>query len=116
MLDIKGMFDEDKVFNFVTGLQPWAQAELQRQGVRDYQQAVAATNNLVDLRLDKFGLSSKLTKKYEKGTADVGQNGETENEKSKQVANEQRQPKGKSKSYSSCFMCKGPHQARECPM
>ena len=40
------------------------------------------------------------------GTADAGRNGETKKEKSKQVANGHQQPKGKSKSYSSCFMCK----------
>lgn len=30
MLYIKNMLEEDKVFNFLSGLQPWAQAELHR--------------------------------------------------------------------------------------
>ena len=115
MLDIKGMSDDDKVFNFVTGLQPWAQAELRRQGVRDFQQAVAAADSLVDLRLDKSDVSSKLAKKQDMGTAVTSQNGEAEKGKGKQVAgNLQQQPKGKWNS--GCFLCKGPHRARECPM
>ena len=30
MLDIKNMSEEDKLFNFMSGLQPWAQLELKR--------------------------------------------------------------------------------------
>ena len=35
MLNIRNMSKEDKLFNFVSGLQGWAQKELRRQGVRD---------------------------------------------------------------------------------
>ena len=31
MLDIRNMSDEDKLFNFISGLQGWAQTELRRQ-------------------------------------------------------------------------------------
>ena len=30
ILDIKNMSEEDKLFNFMSGLQPWAQLELKR--------------------------------------------------------------------------------------
>ena len=48
LLDIRDMSEEDKLFNFMVGLQPWAQAELRRQGVKDVQTAIAAADRLVD--------------------------------------------------------------------
>ena len=35
ILDIKDMSEVDKLFNFMSGLQGWAQTELRRQGVQD---------------------------------------------------------------------------------
>ena len=35
MLDIRNMSDDDKLFNFMSGLQPWAHSELRRQGVKN---------------------------------------------------------------------------------
>ena len=51
MLDIKNMFDDDKLFNFMSGLQGWAQTELRRQGVRGLPTAMAAADCLVDYKL-----------------------------------------------------------------
>ena len=51
MLDIKNMSDEDKLFNFISGLQGWAQTELRRQGVRDPSAAMAAADCLVDYKM-----------------------------------------------------------------
>ncbi|RVW26159.1 Retrovirus-related Pol polyprotein from transposon 297 [Vitis vinifera] len=51
MLDIKNMSEEDKLFNFMSGLQGWAQTELRRQGVRDLPTAMAATDYLVDYKM-----------------------------------------------------------------
>ena len=51
MLDIKNMSEEDKLFNFVSGLQAWAQTELRRQGVKDLPSAMEAANFLVDYKL-----------------------------------------------------------------
>ena len=51
MLDIKNMSEEDKLFNFVSGLQAWAQKELTRQGVKDFPAAMAAADCLVDYKL-----------------------------------------------------------------
>ncbi|RVW81922.1 putative mitochondrial protein [Vitis vinifera] len=44
MLDIKNMSEEDKLFNFMSGLQGWAQKELWRQGVRDLPAAMVAAD------------------------------------------------------------------------
>ncbi|KAL0290944.1 UNVERIFIED_CONTAM: hypothetical protein Sangu_2552700 [Sesamum angustifolium] len=51
MLDIRDMFEEDKLFNFLSGLQAWAQTELRRQGVKYLPSAIVATNQLVDFRV-----------------------------------------------------------------
>ena len=51
MLDIKNMSEEDKLFNFMSGLQGWAQTELRRQGVRDLPAAMATVNCLVDYKM-----------------------------------------------------------------
>ena len=51
MLKIRNMSDEDKLFNFVSRLQGWAQKELQRQGVRDLPVVMATTYCLVDLKM-----------------------------------------------------------------
>ena len=51
MLDIKNMSEEDKHFNFMSGLQWWAQTELRRQGVCDLPATIAAANCLVDYKM-----------------------------------------------------------------
>ena len=51
MLDIKNMHDDDKSFNFMSGLQGWPQTELQREGVRDLPIAMASTDYLVDYKM-----------------------------------------------------------------
>ena len=51
MLDIKNMSEEDKLFNFMFGLQGWAQTELRKQEVRDLPTAMVATDCLVDYKM-----------------------------------------------------------------
>jgi hypothetical protein len=50
ILDIENMSEEDRLFNFMSGLQPWAQAELRRQKVKDLSSAIAAADSLVDFK------------------------------------------------------------------
>ena len=45
------MSKEEKLFNFVFGLQAWAQTELRRQGVKDLHAVMVATDYLVDYKL-----------------------------------------------------------------
>lgn len=50
MLDIKNMSEENKLFNFMSGLQSyrgWAQISLRRQGVKDLPSAMDAADSLV---------------------------------------------------------------------
>ena len=51
MLDIKNMFEENKLLNFVSGLQAWAQTKLRRHGVKDLPAAMATADCLVDYKL-----------------------------------------------------------------
>ncbi|KAK4388202.1 hypothetical protein Sango_2426800 [Sesamum angolense] len=51
MLDVREMFEEDKLFNFLSRLQTWAQTELRRQGVKDLPSAIAAADRLLDFRV-----------------------------------------------------------------
>ncbi|KAG8365919.1 hypothetical protein BUALT_Bualt17G0022000 [Buddleja alternifolia] len=47
-VDIRDMSEEDKLFNFMAGMQGWDQTELRRQGVKDLPLALATADSLVD--------------------------------------------------------------------
>lgn len=51
MLDIRDMSNEDKLFNFMMNLQPWAQSELCRLGVKNLPAAIATSECLVDFKV-----------------------------------------------------------------
>ena len=110
MLDIRDMSEEDRLFNFIAGLQTWAQVELRRQGVKDLPTAVAVAEGLVDLR------DSASTSGADKGVGGTRQK-PTEGRKprpdrgAEQVAGQDPNLAGPMQ----CFVCKGPHRARDCP-
>ena len=54
ILDIKNMSKENKLFNFMFGLQGCTQMELKRQGVQDLPAAMAVTNFLVNYKLSSL--------------------------------------------------------------
>ncbi|KAK4391962.1 Transposon Ty3-G Gag-Pol polyprotein [Sesamum angolense] len=62
MLDVRDMSEEDKLFNFLSGLQTWAQTELRRQGVKDLPSAIAAADRLVDFRVTNNSDQEKKNK------------------------------------------------------
>ena len=113
LLDIRDMSDEDKLFNFMSGLQSWAQTELRRQNVQNLSQAITAADRLVDFRLvggqekqingdrnanGKFSGKQK-TKVVETSTS------KTTKEPEKTV----------NKGGAGCYICGGPHLMRNCP-
>ena len=67
MLDIKNMSEEDKMFNFMSGLQPWAQMELKRQAMCDLPTVVSAANALVDYKFSKPSGDEEKYKSKDKG-------------------------------------------------
>lgn len=110
MLDIKNMADEDKHFNFISGLQPWAQTELRRQAVRDLPVVIAAANDLVDFRIVNASPSeSKKSKEGKKGQSS------RDGAKKNNGQSKTKQGNPQEKKSSGCFICDGPHRARECP-
>ncbi|KAL0301593.1 UNVERIFIED_CONTAM: hypothetical protein Sradi_6436100 [Sesamum radiatum] len=51
MLDVRDMSEEDKLFNFMAGLKPWAQTKLRRQGVKDLPSTIGAADRLADFKV-----------------------------------------------------------------
>ncbi|KAK4381993.1 RNA-directed DNA polymerase [Sesamum angolense] len=72
MLDVRDMSEEDKLFNFLLGLQTWAQTELRRQGVQDKPSGIAAVDRLVDFRV---ATSCDLEKKKKDSGKEKGKSG-----------------------------------------
>jgi hypothetical protein len=60
--DIDNMFKEDKLFNFLSGLQPWAHMELRRQKVSDFSSTITGADGLVDLRPNDNGKDAENSK------------------------------------------------------
>jgi hypothetical protein len=117
MLDIKDMSEADKIYNFMSGLQMWAQLELRRQGVRDLPSAMAAADALVDYRQNK----ENGEKQQKPKSKDKGKRKEGEEKKPKFKGKADFKGKAKAadkqptKTNLGCFICNGPHRARECP-
>ncbi|KAK4403123.1 RNA-directed DNA polymerase [Sesamum angolense] len=72
MLDLWDMSEEDKLFNFLSGLQAWAQTELRCQGVKDLSSVIAAADRLVDFWVAN---SSDLEKKKKDSGKEKGKFG-----------------------------------------
>ncbi|KAL2934734.1 MAGUK p55 subfamily member 7, partial [Bienertia sinuspersici] len=106
LLDIKGMFEEEKLFQFVTGLKPWAQVKLRRQKVVDLNGAIVAAEVLVDLRYEGNNRG--------KDKADKKDKCKWEGDDDKSSTKKLNFQKSEKKWESGCFICKGPHLARNC--
>ncbi|KAL2923900.1 Retrovirus-related Pol polyprotein from transposon 17.6 [Bienertia sinuspersici] len=125
MLDIDGMSEQDKLYTFIAGLKPWAQTELRRQKVEDLTSAIAAAEALVDWKprnentdkgkekandkgkKRKFGKFKGSDKKFKRWNK--------EDSSSKTDKRDEASTSKKPKFEGGCFICKGPHLARQCP-
>ncbi|XP_059663489.1 uncharacterized protein LOC132309170 [Cornus florida] len=97
MLDIRNMSEEDKLFNFMSGLQPWAQAELRRQDKKK-------SNEGKKDKGQSFRFKDKNQKK-DKGSGFVKAKANYNNKGSS----------SRTKPNYGCFICNGPHRVRDCP-
>nr|TKR74271.1 hypothetical protein D5086_0000296720 [Populus alba] len=103
---------------------PWAQAELRRQNVKDLSSAIAAADSLVNFKTvtrdgsvavpSRFKTRDKRderrkTKKFGGGGYKPG----FDKGKGKQA--DVQQSRDSNKPNAGCFICGGPHYARECP-
>lgn len=120
MLDVRDMSEEDKLFNFLAGLQPWAQAELRRQGVKDLPSAIAAADRLVDFKA--IGASDAVPKRYDakdKGKSKFVKSDKFRKKKNKKdgesITKEIKETYVFDKTKRGCFICNGDHRMRDCP-
>ena len=67
MLDIKNLLKEEKLFNFMSSLPPWAQMELKRQAMCDLPIVVSVANALVDYKFSKPSKDEEKHKSKDKG-------------------------------------------------
>ena len=107
MLLISTMGDEDQLFYFLDGMQPWASQELQRRDVRDLGLAIAATECLIERRCSNHNdapEAAKVSRRLDQGpiTPNLKTRGGEDSKRSAPKALE-------------CFKCGGPHFTRECP-
>ncbi|XP_061956833.1 uncharacterized protein LOC133678522 [Populus nigra] len=101
----------------------WAQAELRRQNVKDLPSAIAAADSLVDFKMVtrdgsvavplKFKTRDKRDDKRDEKFGGGGYKPGFDKGKGKQA--DVQQSRDSNKPNSGCFICGGPHYARECP-
>ncbi|KAA0047381.1 uncharacterized protein E5676_scaffold363G00350 [Cucumis melo var. makuwa] len=127
MLDIWDMSEKDKVFYFFEGLKPWARDKLYEQRVQDLTSAYAAAERLFDLIGDSQDVkrhqsSSPGRNKNSRPSSPKAVGGDKRSGKDRKpyqstTENTWRRPNDRSptKRPFSCFICQGPHLARECP-
>ncbi|KAG6472969.1 hypothetical protein ZIOFF_070449 [Zingiber officinale] len=104
MLDIQNMSEEDKLYNFLYGLQPWAQIELRSK--ENLNTSSSSKSNFI--RKDKKGYWKKEVKKDAK-KKDSGNNhgkGKAEHSAARGKDNLKNQ---------CCFLCNDPHFVKDCP-
>ncbi|TYK10090.1 reverse transcriptase [Cucumis melo var. makuwa] len=126
MLDIRDMSKKDKVFCFVEGLKPWAKTKLYEQRVQDLTLAYAAAKWLFDLISDSQDVrrhqsSSPGRNRNSRPSSPKAVEGDKCSGKDRRpyqstTENTWRRPNNRSppKRPLSCFICEGPHLAREC--
>ena len=99
-LEFHDMAENDKVFNFIMGLKPWACNEVRRQKINTLEEALAAVDRMVDHFEETFDDKKKKS------------------EKPKEKKNDDT-PKpddgSKMKKPLKCWLCEGPHMVKNCP-
>ncbi|KAA0068072.1 reverse transcriptase [Cucumis melo var. makuwa] len=127
MLDIRDMYEKNKVFCFVKGLKPWAKTKLYEQRVQDLASTYTVVERLFDLSNDSQDVrrhpssSSGGNKNNCPSSPKTAEGDKCFNEDRRphqsNIGNTWREPSNQNVSNRplSCFICKGPHLARECP-
>lgn len=114
MLEIKDMSEEDRLYHFLKGLQPWAQSELRRQNVQHLAAAIAAADKLLDYR-------ATTSKSQEAGDGQPERNSKKKTKSKAKTSEKQGEFKAKKSEVPKernvkCFVCGGNHYAKECPL
>ncbi|KAA0033567.1 hypothetical protein E6C27_scaffold2458G00030 [Cucumis melo var. makuwa] len=127
MLDIRDMLEKYKVFCFVEELKPWAMTKLYEQRVQGLTSAYAAAERLFDLTSDSQDVRSRQSSSpgrnrnsRSSSPKDIDGGKDSGRDRRPYQSNTEstwRRPNNRSppKRPLSCFICGGPHLARECP-
>ncbi|KAF2303183.1 hypothetical protein GH714_014403 [Hevea brasiliensis] len=102
----------EALFAFTDGLQTWARMEIERRGARDLATAISIAESLVEFQRSERSRTSPQKDRSEGGDS----RGKDGSSKPKEVQpRSQREDRGMQRPPLSCFLCDGPHRARECP-
>ncbi|KAJ9678514.1 hypothetical protein PVL29_020638 [Vitis rotundifolia] len=120
MLEIPNMTEEELLFNFMDNLQGWAEQELRRRGVQDLATAMAVVESLTDY---KRGDSSKVESLEDSHTTGGGDEASRDHYAPRMGSGKtpnvwEGKGKAERKEFTpriKCFLCDGPHWARDCP-
>ena len=121
MLEAPGMDEKDLVFNFMDNLQSWAEQELRRRGVQDLSTAMAVADSLMDFRRGDSSQEKPPSKgSHAKSGGERGYKNNNATKEGSNAASTRRDGQGRDrhkdfKPRTNCFLCDGPHWARECP-
>ncbi|GKV33019.1 hypothetical protein SLEP1_g41575 [Rubroshorea leprosula] len=112
MLEIPDMTEKNRLLYFMDGLQRWAEQELKRRGVQDLASAIAVAESLIE-----FSKEPPKRGKEKKGGPSRG-GGDKPHKVFKPFRSPEKVGEGSKtqpKVRRDCYLCGGPHWARECP-
>ncbi|WJZ81415.1 hypothetical protein VitviT2T_001260 [Vitis vinifera] len=120
MLEIPNMTQEELLFNFMDNLQGWAEQELRRRGVQDLATAMAIAESLTDYKRGDSSKDESLEDSHAMGGGDeVPRDHNAPKKGSGKTSNvREGRDKAERKEFTpkiKCFLCDGPHWARDCP-
>ena len=120
ILEAPDMNEKELLFNFMENLQGWVEQELRRCGVQDLATAMAVAESLMDFRRgDSSQTKPSFKGSHAKGGGDKGYKSYNGKEGSSAASTNKEGKSGDRrrdfKPKTNCFLCDGPHWARECP-
>ncbi|KAF7807946.1 Transposon Tf2-2 polyprotein [Senna tora] len=112
LLEIPDYPDKEAFFAFSNGLQNWVKMEIQRWGAQDLATAISVAESLIEFKKsDKPKIKDKGGKGNSGGEGNQSKAGSHKLESSKGS----KEFKIGEKPPLKCFLCEGPHRARDCP-
>ena len=115
VLEIPDLSPKDSLIYFIDGLQPWAKTELERRNVQDLSTAIAVAEGLVDHIERRSQKPTIVEANEEKGGGARPINNNQIQTHFRKDDNRTPTRVGKEHYNRGCFLCDGPHNARDCP-
>lgn len=133
-MEIQEARERQRLCSFIDGLQPWVATELRRREPRDLSSAMAIAERLGDYKKDDRAKSQKKDRGFGKGDSHHRKANTTKASDGGSSGDERRHRRDKGKDHKEwskpkdkgrhrdkerrelkCFICEGPHMARDCP-